>query len=103
MTTQEEAIELFLFKKAIKESQLFYWKLWTTDWEYDKYAWHFVYRDGEIRFNPYDNTAKIYHYVDGHYNLVSKLVKKDESLQEFLLRSMELNEKIWETLRFESN
>jgi hypothetical protein len=96
----ENQIETWLLLKAIKDWNPKFWKISLKNWEYD---WEkFTYNDYEIEFD-WENLATIKQYIDWEYQPVSRLVKKEwEILDEFLWRAMELNEKLWETICFET-
>ena len=101
--TQEEVIEITLLKNSIKDWKANYWEVELDDREIDEDLrdW-LVYNWWEMKFFCDQLTIEIYHYVDWDYNIVSRLRKwQDETLENFLIRAMELNERLREVITFE--
>lgn len=105
--TQEEVLELTTFWYNIFTKKPTYWEVSLENWEewdYDDYdePMKYTYYDTEIIFDTEDLSATIQQYYDWEYRPVSRLIKKpEESLENFLLRAMRLNERLWETICFE--
>lgn len=103
LITQEEIVELYLFKKSVQQGRVKYWDVLLDDWQYDDVIWEYTYNTSEIVFSTKDMTAEFRQYVDWEDRVVSKFVKsEDESLEKFLLRCLEQNEKLWKTICFET-
>lgn len=104
--TEEEALELKLFANSITNWKPTFWDIDLTDWELvsdeNDDDLIYSYSGWEIVFNLMKLSATIIQYFDWNYNPVSRLIKKEsESLEDFLKRAIELNEKLWQTICFE--
>lgn len=104
--TEEEALELKLFANSITNWRSTFGcidlscRALASDDNDDDLV--YTFNGWEIVFNLMKLSATIIQYFDWSYNPVSRLIKReDESLEDFLKRAIELNEKLWQTICFE--
>ena len=101
---QEYVLELIAFEQCLKSWRWFSSEIHQNDREINEDDDSIIeFNSWEIVFDTKEKTATIKQYFDWEYNAVSRLVKRDdEDLWEFLARAEELNEKLRNTICFET-